>query len=375
MKVLHTGDWHVGKALGGRSRQDEHEAVLDEIVTIARGHEVDVVLVAGDLFDNTAPSPDAERIVYRTLLDLSEVGHVVVIPGNHDNERRLAAIAPLFDLSNATMRAFVNERPLEIETRSGERARIALLPWLSQRHIIRADQLMSKDAHELTGQFNERLRRIIATLTKKFAADAVNIVLAHVTIANAQHGGGERLAQTIFDYWIDSSAFPASAHYVALGHLHKMQRMAGPCPILYSGSPLQLDFSDHEGAKHVLLIEASSGTPAEITELPLATGRRLRTLRGSLDQLVALSGTTGDDYLRIVVEEPGRAGLSSEVRELFPEAVKIIVSPGGESPTGRRPLEMSGSSPRDLFARYLEQRSVEDDAMVALFQELYEASV
>ena len=128
MKVLHTADWHVGKALGGRSRQEEHEAVLDEIVTIARGQEVDVVLVAGDLFDNTAPSPDAERIVYRTLLDLSEVGHVVVIPGNHDNERRLAAIAPLFDLSNATMRAFVTERPLEIETRSGERARIALLP-------------------------------------------------------------------------------------------------------------------------------------------------------------------------------------------------------------------------------------------------------
>jgi exonuclease SbcD len=372
VRVLHTADWHVGKTLAGHSRQDEHESVLEEIVGIARDREVDVVLVAGDLFDTTAPGPDAERIVYRALLELSDIGRVVVVPGNHDNERRLAAIAPLFALSNATLHPFLTQEPLEIETAAGERARIALLPWLSQRHIIKADQLMAHDPHELTGQFNERMRRIIAALTKDFAADAVNIVLAHVTIANAQHGGGERLAQTIFDYWIDTTAFPPSAHYVALGHIHKMQRMPGPCPIQYSGSPLQLDFSDHDDAKYVVVFEASRETPSDIDEVPLSSGRKLRTLRGPLDRLAPLSGTTGDDYLRIVVEGPGHAGLSDEIRELFPAAVKIIISPTEER-AHRRTIEVSETSPRELFARYLEEeRGLKDDAILELFQELYE---
>ncbi|MFP5298526.1 MAG: exonuclease SbcCD subunit D, partial [Actinomycetota bacterium] len=92
MRFLHTGDWHVGKSLVGLSRAPEQEAVLDEIVEIARKHEVDATLVAGDLFDSTAPSPEAERIVYKALLGLAETGAVVVVPGNHDNDRRLAAV-------------------------------------------------------------------------------------------------------------------------------------------------------------------------------------------------------------------------------------------------------------------------------------------
>jgi exonuclease SbcD len=372
VRVLHTADWHVGKPLAGRSRLEEHEAVLAEIVDIARARRAEVVLVAGDLFDTTSPSPEAERIVYRTLLDLSQVGHVVVIPGNHDNERRMAAIAPLFHLSNATLQPFVTNRPLEIETRAGERARIALLPWLSQRHVVKADQLMAREAPELMGQFNERMRRIIAALTGGFAPDAVNIVLAHVTLANAQHGGGERLAQTIFDYWIDATAFPPSAHYVALGHIHKAQRMPGPCPIVYSGSPLQLDFSDHDDAKRVVLFEATSTTPAEIEEVSLSSGRRLRTLRGTIPQLTERAGTTGDDFLRVIVEGPARAGLSDVIRELFPDAVKIMVTATERGADRRRDIETSHTSPRDLFSRYLSERDIEDDAMLALFEELYE---
>jgi DNA repair protein SbcD/Mre11 len=372
VRVLHTADWHVGKPLAGRSRLEEHEAVLAEIVDIARARRAEVVLVAGDLFDTTSPSPEAERIVYRTLLDLSQVGHVVVIPGNHDNERRMAAIAPLFHLSNATLQPFVTNQPLEIETRAGERARIALLPWLSQRHVVKADQLMAREAPELTGQFNERMRRIIAALTGGFAPDAVNIVLAHVTLANAQHGGGERLAQTIFDYWIDATAFPPSAHYVALGHIHKAQRMPGPCPIVYSGSPLQLDFSDHDDAKRVVLFEATSTTPAEIEEVSLSSGRRLRTLRGTIPQLTERAGTTGDDFLRVIVEGPARAGLSDVIRELFPDAVKIMVTATERGADRRRDIETSHTSPRDLFSRYLSERDIEDDAMLALFEELYE---
>jgi exonuclease SbcD len=98
MRILHTADWHVGKTIRGLSRADEHRAVLDEIVGLATERSVDLVIVAGDLFDTASPTPEAEQIVYQALLGLRASGaQVVVIAGNHDNPNRLLAVAPLFD--------------------------------------------------------------------------------------------------------------------------------------------------------------------------------------------------------------------------------------------------------------------------------------
>jgi DNA repair protein SbcD/Mre11 len=373
VKLLHTADWHVGKGLAGRSRADEHRAVLAETVELARREEVDLVVVAGDLFDSASPSPEAEHIVYQTLLSLSDVGPVVAIPGNHDNERRLEAIASLFELVHVVVRPFPDPRPVRLETSKGEPVCIATLPWISHRYAVRADQLMSKEASGLTGDFRDRMARIIETITEPFSANSVNLVVGHVTIAGAQLGGGERTAQTIFDYWIDPSAFPSDAHYAALGHLHKAQQMPGPCPIRYSGSPLMLDFSDIADTQVALVVEASPGTPAIVAEHVLTSGRRLRTVRGTLDQLAALRHEVGDDYLRLVVEEKARTGLGDEVRELFPNAVKVIVESGAqeaERATGR--LERAATSPRELFTEYLAERGVDDHRLVDLFQKLYE---
>ena len=104
MRFLHTGDWHVGKALRGRSQADEHRAVLAEVAAVAEAEQVDAALVAGDLFDTAAPSAESEQIVYEALLALARTGaHVVVVSGNHDNERRLQAVAPLLELGRVTV--------------------------------------------------------------------------------------------------------------------------------------------------------------------------------------------------------------------------------------------------------------------------------
>ena len=102
MKLLHTADWHVGRTIRGRSRLDEHVAVLGEIVEIARRERVDLVAVVGDLFETASPPPEAEAVVYRTLLALAETGaRVAVVAGNHDNARRLHAVAPVFESAGA----------------------------------------------------------------------------------------------------------------------------------------------------------------------------------------------------------------------------------------------------------------------------------
>jgi exonuclease SbcD len=377
MRVLHTSDWHVGKALRGRSRATEHEAVLGEIAGIARREAVDLVIVAGDLFDSATPSPEAERIVYRGLLDLAEGGRpVIVVAGNHDSAQRLGAVAPLSEASGIHVAAAV--RPpgdggvIEVAA-GGERAQVALLPFPSQRYVVTADLLLSGDAADAHAAYADRVVRILGALTERFRADTVNLVVAHLMVMGGTMGGGERGAHTVFDYWVPATAFPASAQYVALGHLHRCQRLAGPAPLHYCGSPLQLDFGETANDPAVNLVDVRPGLPADVRPVVLTAGRRLRTLRGSLPDVVADAGDAGDDHLRVVLDEVARAGLADEVRSRLPNTVEVVLAPprdAGSPPTSDP--DRLRRTPHDLLTEYLSEHDAHDERVVALFDELSE---
>lgn len=375
MKFLHTSDWHVGKAVRGRTRGDEHMAVLREIADIAGEHDVDLVLVAGDLFDTAAPAPEAERIVYEALLALADGGRrpVVVISGNHDNARRLAAVAPLLALGGVTVQTGLappDKGGVVALDAAGTPVRVALVPFPSQRYIVRADDLMGLTADTHALRYDDRLRKVIDALAGGFEDDTVNLVLAHLFCTGGVLGGGERSAHTIFDYSVNTTAFPATAHYVALGHLHRPQSLPGPCPVWYCGSPLQMDFGEGDDHKAVLVVEAEPGIPATITEVPLTAGRSFRTVKGSLTELEKLAGTVGDAYVRVIVDELVRVGLADDVRELFPEAVEIIVR-RDDDPAAPTPSELrTGKSPHELFELYLAEKKVADPRLLVLFDQL-----
>lgn len=378
MRLLHTGDWHVGKTLRGRSRAEEHEAVLAEIVDLAAEHRVDVALVAGDLFDTAAPTAEAEKIVYAALLALAKTAaHVVVIAGNHDNPRRLEAIEPLLELTNIHALPAL-ARPdaggvLALEGRTGEPVHVALLPFLSQRAIVRADALMAGDAAEHAAAYAERTARIAEKLCEGLPGDGVRVLLAHAMVHGGVMGGGERSAHTVFEYSVPAAAFPPTLHYVALGHLHRAQRLPAACPAWYSGSPLQLDFGETEDVKSVNLVDAEPGRPARVEALPLRAGRRLRTVRGSIEELAARAGELGDAFLRVEVDAAPAPGLADQVRELLPDAVDVRILRREE---GARPEEAArsrlGRSPQELFAEYLASRGEERPPLTSLFADLLE---
>jgi len=380
VKILHTSDWHVGRLLRGRSRSDEHEAVLAEIAAIAAAEAVDLVLVTGDVFDSAAPTAEAERIAYAGLLALAEVcTPVVVLSGNHDNERRLQAVAPLLGLgrivTRASFRSAADGGVVEGETAGRERWRVACVPFLSQRWVVHAADLLDpgKDAADHTGTYRARVGRLLAALTAGFTTDAVNLVAAHLHVDGGMLGGGERAAHTIFEYAVSPAAFPATAHYVALGHLHRPQAVPGPCPMRYAGSPLQLDFGETADSKSVAVVDARVGHPAVVREVPLSAGRRLRTLTGTLAELEPLADEVGDDWLKVVVREPARVGLVDDVRDRFPQAVDVVVeAPAAPSGGPRRPGAEArrGRSPSELFAEYLAERGVADPRLGALFGRL-----
>jgi DNA repair protein SbcD/Mre11 len=375
VKLLHTSDWHVGKAIRGESRADEHRAMLDEIAGIARAEAVDLVVVAGDLFDTATPTPESEEIVYRALLALAGSGaSVAVIAGNHDNARGLRAVAPLLELGNVHLVA-EPARPdqggvLALTTGDGTPVRVALLPFVSKRGIIRAGDLMAGEAFENAQRYSERLQMLLAALCASFTDDAVNVLAAHTFVLGATTGGGERPAHLVDEYAVTAQSFPPTIGYGALGHLHRAQRIpAGPA-LHYCGSPLQLDFGE-EHAKQVNVVAMAPGVPADVRAVRLASGRPLRTVRGTVDELAALT-IDDDPWLRVVVRGERRTGLADDVRTLLGSGVVDvrIDAPSSPSPLARR--DHRSRSPQELFAEYLAFQGVADERITALFGELLE---
>src|SRR5579859_3973116 len=166
MKILHTSDWHVGKVLKGRDRYDEHVAVLGSIVKTARDEGVDLVLVAGDLFETSSPTAKSQGLVMRTLLALREDGRqVVAIAGNHDNQNLLDAVyRPVLGELGLHVLG-LPKRPgqggtVALRTRGGETANVAALPFLSHRYAVRAAEVLLHDFAEHTLDYARQVAAI-----------------------------------------------------------------------------------------------------------------------------------------------------------------------------------------------------------------------
>jgi exonuclease SbcD len=373
VKIVHTADWHVGRTIRGRSRHDEQAEVLAEVVEVAHDVSADLVLVAGDQFDTSSPPPAAEELVYRTLLGLAEVAPVVMVAGNHDHPRRLEAVAPLLELGRVSVGSTLSRPEEGGVLRPLEGVRVALLPFLSQRSIVTADDLMELDADQHGGKYADRVAAIVSALCRDLSSADVNLVVGHVMVHGGKVGGGERSAHTVFDYSIPAQTFPPELSYVALGHLHRHQRMPAAAPVWYSGSPIQLDFGEVDDRKGVLVVEAEAGIPVKVDFRPLQSGRRLRVLRGNLEQVEAAAGEVAEtDYVRVILDEPARAGLSDTVRALVPQAVDVILDPGRRLPQIERRPRRHGRSHHDLFVDYLAGEDASDERVIELFDELVE---
>jgi exonuclease SbcD len=379
VKILHTSDWHLGKVLKGQSRMDEQIAVLANIVAIAQAEAPDLAIVAGDLYDTAAPSADAEKVVIRALSALRRYcGAVVVIAGNHDHGARLDAIRPWAEGAGISLRGTLGKAEDHVitgVTAAGQAWRIAALPFVSQRYAVRASEMFELSAADASATYADHLARLIATLTADFNADpdTVNLVTAHVTVVGGTLGGGERDAHTIEAYAVPSSVFPASTHYVALGHLHRRQQVVAACPVHYCGSPFAVDFGEEENRPSVSIVDVTATTPAKVTPRPIEAALSLRTVRGSLAELAALA-VDETAWLRVYVREKPRAGLKEDVRALLPRALEVRVDPAllPELTSTSHGQTRAGGSPRELFAEYLTAKAGGDEAVGALFNRLYD---
>lgn len=363
MRFLHTADWHVGRAIRGRSRTEEFAEALDQVVRIAVDEGVDAVLLAGDVYEHRAPQPDADALVFDAFLRLHDAGiRVLAIPGNHDSAVRLEAFGKLLRPIGVELATRVAPPDrggiVQVPSRDGDEvADVACVPFVPERRFGDAAALF--DASEAWYQsYAQGMGEVLAAMAAAFSPERVSVVLGHLFTDGAlvTPGGGERELTIGIAYAIPPSRLPGHASYVALGHVHLPQAVRGsPTPARYAGSLLQLDFGEAGQRKSVSIVEARAGRPAKVTEVPLSAGRQLRDVRGTLDEVIAQGADAGDAWLRAFVETDGPVpGIADRVRDELPNVLDVhLVYERSDGPQpGAEPL--SSLHPRDQFVAYHE---------------------
>jgi exonuclease SbcD len=379
VRILHTGDWHVGKKLGRIDRSRETEAVLDQVVSIAKDQNVDLVVVAGDLFDRGLPPFVSLRLVLGTLVRLAGTGaRVVAIPGNHDSPELFDVLAPHLAHSNVTI-VHKTLRPEEggvirLPSRDGsEIAQVACFPFLHESTVVE----WAKESEDKFKSYADRVRDICRayaeSMIKSGGGKSVDILAAHFMVHGAVPSGSERELHIGEAYMARENAVP-NVHYAALGHIHKPQGAPGSEDrARYCGSLMQLDFGEAGQDKSVCVIDVTPDGRRKIEQIPITAGRQLVRLRGTMDEIAAKKDEVGDAILAVdVVTEGPAPGIAEEVRAVLGDDVLYVRAdyPRTESSIATR----EGMKLDELYASYVEKRyeSAPSDELLAAFRELQE---
>ena len=280
MKILHTSDWHIGKRLLGRQRLQEQSQALDELADICEQEQIELVLIAGDIFDTYTPCAEAEELFFSKIKKIAgETRAVLLISGNHDDGIRLSAVSPLSEeqgvyiVGNARTPVGATNRPVKpcqsgkgyvvFENAKGERVFIATLPYPNEARF-------KEEKSELA--YPERIRAWIDEGLNANEQNLPSVLLAHIFVAGGKVSDSEREIDLGGARAVPLEYLP-QVDYIALGHLHKKQRM-GKAHCYYSGSLLQYSF-DETADKGVKVFELSSDGVQNLRDIPLQSGKKL----------------------------------------------------------------------------------------------------
>lgn len=380
MKIVHTSDWHVGRRWKGIQRLDELNAVLDHLATFIEDHSIDLVLHTGDVFESRNPPAEAEQLVNRFLVRVGRSGaQMLVIAGNHDDPLRLDARSLLTEFVNVKIlgrpRPAAKGGTRTIETRSGETAIVAALPFAAPGAWVSALDIAGEEA-SARYKYARMFDRAVQDLRGAFRPDAVNILMAHTHIEGAVFGESERRVHISEDWAASPEALPSNASYIALGHLHRPQKIQAAAPAWYAGSLLQMDFGEAGEEKSFVVIDASPGESATVEHVPYEGGLPLFDIRATLEELEQTADQHRKGWLRVTVPLTEKdPDLNRKVRDLLPNALVVRAElPELEEPPDMR-LE-KGLSPAGHYRAYhLRTHQQEADwPVLEAFQNLYDQS-
>ncbi len=394
MRLLHTSDWHLGQHFMGRNRQAEHQALIDWLVETVDIHNVDAVLIAGDLFDTGTPPSYAREQYNQLVLRLHAAGvGLLLLGGNHDSPATLGESRALLARLGTTVVPSAEEaaetQVVELCRRDGTPGCIVCaIPFIRPRDVMLSEAAQSAEEKALALQTAIRnhyqavydaARARQATLSAQLGQRLPIVATGHLTTVGAS------ASESVREIYVGSlAAFPTSAFppadYIALGHIHRPQQVGGLAHIRYSGSPLPLSFDETTQAKEMVCVDFDADGVAAITPLPVPCFRPLAALRGTLDALrpqivaAARAGSegnpvwlevcvVGDDYLPDLQARVEALAEGLPVEVLRVRRLRDSVTPGL---TREATETLDELDPHQVFDRRLDGEALDDTLRAAL---------
>ena len=398
MRILHTSDWHLGQHFMGKSRQAEHQALIDWLLIQVDAHAVDAVLIAGDVFDTGSPPSYARELYSQLVVRLHGAGvALLLLGGNHDSVATLGeSRAMLACLSTTVVAAAVDDAAAQVVVlplRGGKGEAgciVCAVPFIRPRDVLQSQAGQSAEekqqsmqaaiqAHYQSVHDAGRIRQ--AALTKELGRAVPLIATGHLTTVGASSN------ESVREIYVGSlDAYPTSAFppvdYIALGHIHKPQKVGGLDHIRYCGSPIPLGFDEALQQKEVLLVDLCADGLTDVTPLLVPRFQPLVSVSGNLVALasaISAAATEGsaeksvwlevtvaeDDYLSDLPAriEAMTQGLSVDVLRVRRQRGNAAASIAGEVSETLDEL-----SPDEVFARRLAQEELAPELQLALSQ-------
>lgn len=312
MKIIHTSDWHLGQFFYTRSRAFEHQCFLDWLLQQITDHQVDALIVAGDIFDTGSPPSYAREIYNHFVVALQQTGcQLIILAGNHDSVAMLNESRELLACLNTTVIASAgtdidNQLVILRDQQQHPGAVLCAIPYLRPRDIqlsqagLDSQQKQHNLLQAITDHYRQCYDAALRLRVDLGQPELPVIATGHLTAL------GSSSSESVRDIYIGSlDAFPASAFppadYIALGHIHRPQQVGGQAHIRYSGSPIALSFDEPGKEKSVCLLECGPGQPLTVTTLPIPCFQPMQTLKGSLEEIEKqINALTNDDTGRPV---------------------------------------------------------------------------
>lgn len=319
LKLLHTSDWHIGRTLYGRKRYEEFEAFLTWLAETIQQNEIDALLVAGDVFDTSAPSNRAQELYYRFLCRVaaSSCRHVVVVAGNHDSPSFLNAPKELLKALDIHVVGSSTESPEdEVLVLRNEQdvpeLIVCAVPYLRDRDIrvAEAGESVEDKERKLIEGIRTHYAAVAALAEQKreeLGADIPIVGTGHLFTAGGQTVDGDGVRELYVGSLahVTAGIFPGCFNYLALGHLHVPQKVNGSETIRYSGSPLPMGFGEAKQQKSVCQVEFHS-TAASIQLIDIPVFQKLERVKGDWEgisnRIIELSATDSQGWLEVIYD-------------------------------------------------------------------------
>ncbi|MEP6629736.1 MAG: exonuclease SbcCD subunit D [Lapillicoccus sp.] len=321
MRLIHTSDWHLGRAFHGVGLLDAQARFVDHLVETVRTEAVDAVLVSGDVYDRALPSPATVELLSETVTRLVDAGaQVVLSSGNHDSAIRLSFASSLLSRAGLHIRSSLATVGTPVEVGG-----VAVYPLPYLEPSTSADALGATERTH-AGVLRAAMSRVEADLARR---PGPAVVMAHAFVTGGATSDSERDISVGGVSAVHPSVF-AAADYVALGHLHGAQQVSER--VRYSGSPVAMSFSEHRHTKGSWLVDLDGAGRADVRFVTAPVDRALRVLRGDLDDLLAdpVLEEAVAAYCQVTLTDAVRPlGAMDRLRQRFPHTVHLTFEPRG----------------------------------------------